>query len=460
MRREPLVELRARRLPTVSRRLIGLIVIVTGLLMAAMSALNMIDGVQRFAEAKRVTMLATAQALASGASQAVARGDVHSILQTLRAIAKIPGVLRAEVADRTGQVLAELGDQAFLLSDPRLDADKGVPLWVLLRTDAIRVHVPIVDNGERVGQLALSIDTSDLRDQLFGVLIRNGLASLAALAFGVLLAHRLQKSITRPLRELAAVMSTAKVDNDFDTVRETGQDRETYLLALAFNTMIAKIRQATDEILAREDEIIGRLARAGEQRDDQTGEHVARVATVSRIVAGGLRLDPAFVRELWRASPMHDIGKVAVPDAILFKPGPLDPDERRIMQDHTQTGYRILSGSKSSLVQLAAEIALSHHERWDGSGYPAGLSGDRIPISGRITAVADVCDALLSTRPYKKAWAPEEVRIYMRQNAGTQFDPRCVEALLANWDQVQSLYAHGQDPLPSPERAARIAATA
>jgi putative two-component system response regulator len=137
---------------------------------------------------------------------------------------------------------------------------------------------------------------------------------------------------------------------------------------------------------------------------------------------------------------MHDIGKVAVPDAILFKPGPLDDEERKIMQVHAQAGYGILSESKSALVRLAAEIAVSHHERWDGGGYPAGLSRDRIPLSGRITAVADVCDALLSDRPYKKAWTPDEVRAYLMQNSGKHFDPRCVEALLSNWDKLLSLY--------------------
>lgn len=440
MKHQPFFDLRARRLPPIARRINRLIFVVVGLSLAAMSAVTLVDAVQRFEAERRSAILATAQAFSSATSQAVARNDGYAVMQTLRAIASVPSVLRAEIVDRGGYVLGELGEGAFLVKEPQLDQLAQASLAQLLMSGAIRVNVPIVDNGERVGRLSIWVGTDELPRQLAAILFKNGAAALVVLGLSLVLAQSLQRSITMPLRNLVTAMGATHVDNGFDAVREVTKDRETFLLSLAFNKMIAEVRQATEEILAREDEIIGRLARAAEHRDDQTGEHVMRVAAVSEIIASGLQLDRSYVRDLARASPMHDIGKVAVPDAILFKSGPLDDEERAIMQMHARAGHQILSGSKSALVRLAAEIALSHHEKWDGGGYPAGLSGDRIPLSGRITAVADVCDALLSDRPYKKAWAPDDVRDYLMQQSGKHFDPRCVAALHSNWDKLLSLY--------------------
>jgi putative two-component system response regulator len=209
--------------------------------------------------------------------------------------------------------------------------------------------------------------------------------------------------------------------------------------------MIATILAATETLLARESEIIQRLSLAGELRDDQTGQHVARVARISRILADRMGLDRAFVEDLYRASPMHDVGKISIPDAILHKPGRLNPAERQEMEKHARRGYEILSGSESDLVQLAAEIALSHHERWDGTGYPNRLAAEQIPMSGRLTAVADVCDALFSERPYKKPWPAENVRRHFIDNAGTHFDPTCVDALIASWPEIEALYNIAQN---------------
>jgi putative two-component system response regulator len=135
------------------------------------------------------------------------------------------------------------------------------------------------------------------------------------------------------------------------------------------------------------------------------------------------------------------MGKIGVLDSIMFKPGKLDAAERREMEKHTDYGYEILRDSKSDLVLLAAEMAWSHHERWDGTGYPRGLKGDAIPLVGRIAAVADVTDALASRRPYKPAWSLDAVRAHLIENSGTQFDPACAEALLKQWDTVEELYA-------------------
>ncbi len=211
--------------------------------------------------------------------------------------------------------------------------------------------------------------------------------------------------------------------------------------------LAAKVKTATRALAAREEEIILRLSRAAERRDDGTGTHIVRMAALCRLIAEGLGLDEETVHTISLAAPMHDVGKIGVPDAILLKPGGLDSEERQAMEKHTEYGFEILDGSNSELIRLAAEMALSHHERWDGTGYPRGLAGEDIPLSGRIAAVADVCDALASERPYKPAWPLEAIKAYLIESCGSQFDPRCVQALLKRWDEVQSLYASGPPPL-------------
>jgi len=207
-----------------------------------------------------------------------------------------------------------------------------------------------------------------------------------------------------------------------NNARRIEQDRSAWLAR--------EVAAATATIEAREREIVIRLARAAEYRDTDTGDHVARVSSLVRTIAESLGCDPGWCRMIELASTMHDIGKVSVPDAVLLKPGPLSPDEYELIRRHCQHGYSILEGSSSDVVQLAAEIAISHHEHWDGRGYPHGLRGDEIPLSGRIVAVADVFDALTSDRPYKRGWSKSEAVDYIKDKAGTQFDPLCVSAFL------------------------------
>jgi putative two-component system response regulator len=203
-----------------------------------------------------------------------------------------------------------------------------------------------------------------------------------------------------------------------------------------------EVKAATAVIEAREREIVTMLMKAAEHRDNETGNHVARVAAYVTLIARQLGLPESEIRQLSLASTMHDVGKISVPDAILLKAGPLTPVERSEMELHAERGRRILEGSSSRMVQLAAEIAATHHERWDGFGYPWGLRGEAIPLSGRIVAVADVFDALTSDRPYKRAWSRQDALAYLQANAGTHFDPRCVAAFLAAnevaADQVES----------------------
>lgn len=183
-------------------------------------------------------------------------------------------------------------------------------------------------------------------------------------------------------------------------------------------------------IREREKETLLRLARAGECRDETTGAHIARIATLSRTIAEGLALAPELCAAIELAAPLHDIGKIGIPDAVLRKPGPLTPAEREIMERHTLIGYEILKDSASAYLQLGAEIALSHHERFDGNGYPHGLRGEEIPIAARIVAVADAYDALISKRPYKDAWCPTQATAYLKEHSGSRFDPKCVEAFV------------------------------
>ncbi|MCK6374034.1 MAG: response regulator [Zoogloea sp.] len=186
----------------------------------------------------------------------------------------------------------------------------------------------------------------------------------------------------------------------------------------------------TAEIVTREQETITRLARAAEFRDPETGAHILRMAHYSQIIARDLGLDAETCERILTAAPMHDIGKVGTPDNILLKPGRLTPEEMVIMRQHPRIGHDILKGSSSPMIQMAAEIALTHHEKFDGSGYPDGLAGEAIPLVGRIVAVADVFDALTSPRPYKPAWALDDAIAFIREGRGSHFDPACVDVFL------------------------------
>jgi len=170
--------------------------------------------------------------------------------------------------------------------------------------------------------------------------------------------------------------------------------------------------------------VIQRLGRAAEYRDNETGMHVIRMSHSSRLLAEALGLEPSWVDTLYNAAPMHDVGKIGIRDDILLKPGQLTPQEREVMKSHTLIGAEIIGdGDGLPLFEMARSVALSHHEKWDGSGYPYGLSGNDIPLEGRIVALADVFDALTSTRPYKPAWSVEQAVNFLIKESGQHFDP-------------------------------------
>jgi response regulator RpfG family c-di-GMP phosphodiesterase len=188
-----------------------------------------------------------------------------------------------------------------------------------------------------------------------------------------------------------------------------------------------RVRERTAELEAAQLETLERLAIAAEFRDDDTGRHTQRVGKLAALLSRAVGLTEPEIALIERAAPLHDVGKIGIADSILLKPGPLTQAERRVMQTHTTMGAKILSGGRSSIMRLAEEIALSHHEWWDGSGYPEGRAGERTPLSARIVAIADFFDALCSARVYRPAWPVKEVLAEIRRQRGVQFDPSLVE---------------------------------
>jgi putative two-component system response regulator len=195
-----------------------------------------------------------------------------------------------------------------------------------------------------------------------------------------------------------------------------------------------ELRRRTDELRSAHKETIVRLAAALELRSEETGRHVERIARHAERIAIALGLPAAQVELIALASPLHDIGKIALPDAILQKPGPLTLEERRVMETHTAVGHRLLSGSRSDVLQFAAEIALSHHERYDGHGYPRRITGVAIPLEARIVTICDVFDALTHDRVYRAAYPVATALEIMRSERGTRFDPALFDLFLATLD--------------------------
>ncbi|AIE83457.1 response regulator receiver modulated metal dependent phosphohydrolase [Fimbriimonas ginsengisoli Gsoil 348] len=212
-------------------------------------------------------------------------------------------------------------------------------------------------------------------------------------------------------------------------------------------------------------ELLFRLAKAAEARDVEVGNHIARVGVFSRMLAEEIGLEPGFQRRILLTSPLHDVGKIGIPDSILRKPGPLDPEERRLMETHTTIGGQILAGelprvltslesdepaADFEFIHTAARIAMSHHERWDGKGYPNGIGGEEIPVEARIVSVADVYDALRNARPYKGPVSREKTMQIISEGAGSQFDTKIVDAFKARIEELETMLEFMSDAQPEP----------
>jgi two-component system response regulator RpfG len=205
------------------------------------------------------------------------------------------------------------------------------------------------------------------------------------------------------------------------------------------------VLDATREVRERERETLIRLARAGEFRDSETGNHVIRMARYSGLIAATIGMDNDYVETIERAAPLHDIGKIGIPDHVLRKGGPLTEEERALMRRHPQMGHEILKDSPSKYLRMGALIALGHHEKVDGSGYPGGLVRDQIPLPARIVAIADVFDALTTVRPYKSAWTSEQAFAFLSGNSGSHFDGQLVEAFIGVNDDAQRVLQELRD---------------
>ena len=223
------------------------------------------------------------------------------------------------------------------------------------------------------------------------------------------------------------------------------------MLEIAFRDREAqlaqKVREQTEEIRNSREEIALRLIAASEHRDNETGQHVRRIGLFAAELARLLHWDEDGIETIRAAAPMHDIGKIGVPDAILQKPASLTEEELVVMKRHTLMGATILKGSTVPFIQMGARISVGHHEKWDGTGYPKGLAGDQIPLEARITTLVDVYDALSNRRHYKDPWPEDQVIQLIQRNRGTQFDPALVDLFLANLDRFRAiLLAHPDEP--------------
>lgn len=232
-----------------------------------------------------------------------------------------------------------------------------------------------------------------------------------------------------------------KVTHDRLRSRNAELERMVTVRTEALRAAIDETSQAQHNTHEAHLDTIRRLTIAAEYRDSDTAGHIERIGLYSEVVAGVLGLAPGEVSRIRHAAPMHDVGKLGVPDRILLKPGKLDEDEWKIMRSHASVGARILAGSSSPVIQMGERIALSHHEKWDGSGYPQGISGERIPCEGRICAVVDVFDALTMDRPYRKALEEQEVLGMLRADSGSHFDAQILDAFFTALPQITEIRA-------------------
>jgi putative two-component system response regulator len=288
------------------------------------------------------------------------------------------------------------------------DAREAVPLFLDIQPDIVLLDLamPYLDGFAVMAKLLAEMKSA------VPILVLTADVTLTA-------RHRALKEgakdfLTKPLDEVEVLL---RINN---------------LLENRFHSVLLekRVRERTEELEKAQMEILQRLALAAEYRDDDTRLHTRRVGMLAQRIAQALDLPPEQTDLILHASPLHDVGKIGIPDSILLKHGKLTDDEFTIMKEHTIIGGNILSKSNSSFLRLAEEITMTHHERWDGTGYPSQLAGEEIPLVGRIVSVADVFDALTHDRPYKRAWTIDEAISEIKHQSGRQFDPAIVQAFL------------------------------
>ena len=336
-----------------------------------------------------------------------------------------------------GRILERQGYERLVSCDdprkvPDLIREHGADLLI---TD---IHMPGLDGMELISQVVAARP----EDDWFPIAVIT--ADLSPEAEREALSRGAKDFITKPFK---ATQIQLRVHNLLQTrfLHEALRRHNEHLEDL--------VRDRTRELETARMDLLERLALAAEFRDYVTGRHTQRVGELAALLAAHLGMPEDEVELLRRAAPLHDVGKIGIPDAILLKPGRLSDDEYGTMKEHVDVGVRLLAQGQSELMVLAEEVALSHHERWDGSGYPRGLAGDEIPLVGQIVAVADVFDTLINVRPYKSAWPIETAVAEIRRKSGSWFSPRLVEAFM-------TVLAENPDLLEQLEREAREMASA
>lgn len=297
------------------------------------------------------------------------------------------------------------------------DSTQAVPLLYQFRPDLILLDLtmPVMDGFAVLEQLAPLIPS----DSYLPILILTGDIRFEAR----------QRALSSGAKDF--LLKPFDMTEVLLRIKNLLVTRDLYLLLQDQNQNLeARVAARTRELEEARMEILQRLSDAAEYRDDDTGQHTKRVATIAVAIGRSMELDHHTLELLRWSSPLHDVGKIGIPDSVLLKPGRLSEAEMEIMKSHTTIGARILMGGQSPLVQMAETIALNHHERWDGKGYPRQLAGDRIPLEARLVAVADVFDALTHARPYRAAWSVEETRAEIERGAGKHFDPEITRIFL------------------------------
>jgi two-component system response regulator RpfG len=343
--------------------------------------------------------------------------DQATSRQILAQIVKsIDATLHVELFDKAGAALDWLQHSPadLILTDYKMPGMNGIEFLHMARTLPLAQYVPII--------MITSHEQSDIRYQAL---------ELGATDF-----------LNKPIDH-------SECRARFNNLLQLQQQR--LIIEDRAKWLEKKVADATHAIRVREHETLLRLAKAGEYRDEETGNHVIRMAKYARLIAEHLGLDREECEAVELAAPMHDIGKIGIPDEILLKPGSLSVEEFAVIKQHTRIGHDILKDSPSKYLQMGAVIALGHHEKYDGSGYPQGLGGEKIPLVARIVAVADVYDALSSKRCYKPAWAHDDVLHLLNTQRGQHFDPECVNAFINQLDEVHAIAARFSDaPVPAP----------
>jgi len=244
--------------------------------------------------------------------------------------------------------------------------------------------------------------------------------------------YSITEQLIKYAEDLAKVYKTAKQNQkDFEAA-----NRQLTKYANDLNKTVSELKATYRELQEAYLDTIHRLVLASEYKDEDTGDHIVRMSRYSALLAEKLRLPPDEVKSIRYAAPMHDVGKIGTPDHILLKSGKLTDQEFDLMKTHTTIGAKILGNSKAKILQVAEQIALSHHEKWNGKGYPRGLSGDKIPLVGRIVALADTFDALTSKRPYKEPYPVAIALEIIKKERGQHFDPDVVDVFLENIDEI------------------------